>query len=1326
MPGFHRLPRLFLLNIFAVVLTLLVNPAKAALPDALLALDFEGADWPLNPSGPLADKSPNATAVNTTNGTLGTTAGAFPSSTSGTAGNFDGNAYLKIPGINTHGDLNQYTLAAWIKPNDLADQYMFGQDSAGIHIGIRSGGKLNQSHWGSDPSANTQLANHPGYQDDGWVHATYTYDTASKTSNRYLDGVLDGTSNGNHNPPNRGDPMMIGRINGGQDGQKFRGLMDDVLVYNVVLTQEQVTELYTNGPAEFDLTDDDADGLVDTWEIDNFGDLTTTDGSGDADTDGSTDAQEFATGTDPNNADTDGDGLNDGAEATAGTNPHNTDSDGDGINDGAEVTAGTNPLNADTDGDTWNDHSEVALGTDPSDDLSVPTLDMVPVIDVSFMPMIGGGGRGGEYAPNTDEEGVSFQENHYAGGVLTHLDTDQNYDRVVLNPAPWPPTRTLTTVQPYFDHGNGGIQTASGGNRGWTDGGGDNFTARINGYVFIRRPGTYTIHLGGDDTNYFTINTPTGSVTVKHNCCPQDVTGDFDIPQIGFYPIDNLFTEVGGGDWGDVSITGPGISSRVALGDTANGGPAVYTLLQHVADTDADGILDFWETFHFDDLTTIDGSGDADTDGSTDAQEFAANTNPNNADSDGDGVNDGAETTAGTDPLNSDTDGDGLDDGAEITAGLNPLDSDTDGDGFSDGQEIFLGTDAADENDAPPALIAGLQLYLDFENGEISDQSGNGTAVTLHNGTDVNQIGAGAPDTFSAGGLAFSGGHIRTGLNTHTTLDAYTLAAWIKPDRDNDGAERYVFGQESQGIHHGIRRNMFLEHAHWGADGPGATQLKDYLMNGTDDTDGWIHAVWTYSGDGSKVAQVYLDGVKDLETTKNRPNIGNGLIIGARNGGGQQFLGLMDDVAVWNRALTASEVEGIYKGVIILADDDEDGLNDPWEIAFFGDLTTTDGSGDADTDGSTDAQEFAAGTDPNNADSDGDGLNDGVETNTGTFVSASDTGTDPNSSDSDGDGLADGVESNSGVFAGVADTGTNPNKADSDDDGFSDGLEVAEGSDPNNSNSVPNVPLITLLGVGTGALLQNDLTDPENDGVEGPTMFGPPQTAGTGFNWLSINASGENYFSGHGGSEGAFDLFDNTTGSGASKWCCAGAPQWVTVEFEEPISISHFVVAASNHSILHNRAPLDWGIYGSNDGVNFEPIFEHSDNVPIWKADLEVYRFDLPGSSDPYTFIKYHVTRTNGAGHEIGEIEYFGVPGGGIPFEVTEINYAPVTGEITITWSSRENKTYSLFFSQDLLIFDADIDDSIPAGAGDTTTFTFSNPIPGAQKLFFKVFENEG
>jgi uncharacterized repeat protein (TIGR01451 family) len=65
---------------------------------------------------------------------------------------------------------------------------------------------------------------------------------------------------------------------------------------------------------------------------------------------------------------------------------------------------------------------------------------------------------------------------------------------------------------------------------------------------------------------------------------------------------------------------------------------------------------------------------------------------------------------------------------------------------------------------------------------------------------------------------------------------------------------------------------------------------------------------------------------------------------------------------------------------------------------------------DTDRDGLADDREAALGTDPLTPDTDGDGLRDGVETNTGVFVSLSDTGTDPRNPDTDGDNVTDSAE----------------------------------------------------------------------------------------------------------------------------------------------------------------------------------------------------------------------------------------------------------------------------------------------------------------------------
>lgn len=69
--------------------------------------------------------------------------------------------------------------------------------------------------------------------------------------------------------------------------------------------------------------------------------------------------------------------------------------------------------------------------------------------------------------------------------------------------------------------------------------------------------------------------------------------------------------------------------------------------------------------------------------------------------------------------------------------------------------------------------------------------------------------------------------------------------------------------------------------------------------------------------------------------------------------------------------------------------------------------------------------------------------------------------TDPDSPglDLDQDLLEDQYETDTGIFVSVTDTGTDPNDIDTDDDGAIDGIEVAFGTDPNDPFDFPSLPV---------------------------------------------------------------------------------------------------------------------------------------------------------------------------------------------------------------------------------------------------------------------------
>ena len=116
-----------------------------------------------------------------------------------------------------------------------------------------------------------------------------------------------------------------------------------------------------------------------------------------------------------------------------------------------------------------------------------------------------------------------------------------------------------------------------------------------------------------------------------------------------------------------------------------------------------------------------------------------------------------------------------------------------------------------------------------------------------------------------------------------------------------------------------------------------------------------------------------------------------------------------------------SRVGVIYSSItpsqnLNLLDSDSDGIPDSWEIAYWLDISSRDGSGDYDLDGLSDLDEFNNQSNPLYGDTDEDGLSDFLE---------------------------------------VTVHNTDPAKGDTDGDGFSDFDEVDSSSDPNLSSSYP-------------------------------------------------------------------------------------------------------------------------------------------------------------------------------------------------------------------------------------------------------------------------------
>ncbi len=131
------------------------------------------------------------------------------------------------------------------------------------------------------------------------------------------------------------------------------------------------------------------------------------------------------------------------------------------------------------------------------------------------------------------------------------------------------------------------------------------------------------------------------------------------------------------------------------------------------ADSDNDGLPDFYE-----EMAKLDKNNpDSDGDGLPDGYEIFSNYSyPNKADTDGDGISDADE----------DTDNDGLSNLEEYKLGINPIDKDTDGDGLNDAVEIKYNMDPNNQDTLNDGIMDGDRIFdLDVkcnksDNGKLS------------------------------------------------------------------------------------------------------------------------------------------------------------------------------------------------------------------------------------------------------------------------------------------------------------------------------------------------------------------------------------------------------------------------------------------------------------------------------------------------------------------------------------------------------------------------------------------------------------------------------
>ena len=238
---------------------------------------------------------------------------------------------------------------------------------------------------------------------------------------------------------------------------------------------------------------------------------------------------------------------------------------------------------------------------------------------------------------------------------------------------------------------------------------------------------------------------------------------------------------------------------------------------------------------------------------------------------------------------------------------------------------MFLVGTLLNANAQVPSYVPsnGLVGWWPFS-GNANDVSGNGNNGTIYGAAlTSDRYGSNTNAILLDNSIS---SYIDIPYKSSLTSLTGTLCAWINTSNDFGGEQRFIFGQPYGQPQFTINGN-FCNQKNKAAlyfSNLSPSGDKGICSNSIVNKGSWIFIVATYSPDSMCI---YVDGVKESTIVFSNKIIANScnanLSIGGYNtnavcgfgaSSGQFYNGKLDDIGIWNRALSASEIKDLYYG----------------------------------------------------------------------------------------------------------------------------------------------------------------------------------------------------------------------------------------------------------------------------------------------------------------------------------------------------------------------------------------------------------------------------